>query len=285
VPLFLTKVLSLLIYPLVLGLLLAVTGGLLAYRWTRLGWAVVGMGVFIIWVSATPIISTWLRGTLEHRFPPRPVEEAPSADAIVPLGGAVGSPLPPRVYPDLSGASDRVWHAARLYHAEKAPVIIASGGTLPWKDQTYREASAMERLLTSWDVPADSILTETTSANTYQNAVHTAEVMDERGFDRVLLVTSALHMPRALATFRSAGVNAVPVATDYRVVEETTTLLSFLPDAGALKGTTAAIHEYVGYAVYRWRGWIAGSVGEEGPSSARHEFHRRHSRFAAAAFQ
>lgn len=283
--LFLTKVLSLLIYPLFLGLLIVVTGGLLAYRWNRVGWVLVGVGVLIVWVSSTPIVSTWLQGTLEHRFPPRPVEEAPSADAIVPLGGAVGSPLPPRVYPDLSEASDRVWHAARLYHAGKAPVIIASGGTLPWKDQTYREASAMEMLLKSWDVPPDSILTETTSANTYQNAVHTAEIMDERGFDRVLLVTSALHMSRALATFRSAGVNAVPAATDYRVVDDRTTLFSLLPEAGALKGTTAAIHEYVGYAVYWWRGWIEGSAGEEAPISTRHESHRRNSRVAAAVFQ
>jgi uncharacterized SAM-binding protein YcdF (DUF218 family) len=150
-----------------------------------------------------------------------------------------------------------VWHAARLYEAGKAPLIVASGGTLPWKDQEFREAPVMQRLLVSWGVPADSILLESTSANTYQNATNTAEVVAERGIDRVLLVTSALHMRRALATFRSVGIEAVPAATDYRVVEGRTTLLDLLPSAGALDGSTAAIREYVGYIVYDWRGWIA----------------------------
>jgi uncharacterized SAM-binding protein YcdF (DUF218 family) len=259
VSLFLSKVFSLLLHPLFLGLLLAVAGSILAYGWTRYGWVVVGLGILVVWIPAIPVVSTGLQWTLERQFPPRAVEDVPSADAIVPLGGAVGAPLPPRVYPDLNGASDRVWHAARLYHAGKAPRIIASGGTLPWKDQAYREASAMEVLLRSWDVPADSILTESTSANTYQNAVNTAEILRDRGYDRVLLVTSALHMRRALDTFRSAGVNAVPAATDHQVLDEPFTLFSFVPNAGALQGSTAVIHEYVGYAVYWWRGWITES--------------------------
>jgi uncharacterized SAM-binding protein YcdF (DUF218 family) len=259
VSLFLSKVFSLLLHPLFLGLLLTVAGSILAYGWTRYGWVVVGLGILVVWIPAIPVVSAGLQWTLERPFPPRAVEEVPSADAIVSLGGAVGAPLPPRVYPDLNGASDRVWHAARLYHAGKAPRIIASGGTLPWKDQAYREASTMEVLLRSWDVPADSILTESTSATTYQNAVNTAGILEDHGFDRVLLVTSALHMRRALATFRSAGVNAIPAATDHQVLDEPLTMFSFVPSAEALQGSTAVIHEYVGYAVYWWRGWITES--------------------------
>lgn len=231
-------------------------GSVGVYWWKRYGVGVMALGILVVWIPATPLVSTWLRGTLEARFPPRSVDQAPAADAIVTLGGALGAPRPPRVYPDLNGASDRVWHAARLYHADKAPYIIASGGTLPWKDQTFREAPSMKTLLTSWGVPADSVLTESTSANTYQNAKNTAAILEERGFDRVLLVTSALHMRRALATFRSAGVSARPAATDYGAVHGSTTMLSFLPKAGALQGSTAAIREYVGYLVYDWRGWI-----------------------------
>ena len=114
----------------------------------------------------------------------------------------------------------------------------------------------MRTLLTDWGVPSDSILSEANSANTYQNATNTAALMKKHGFDRVLLVTSALHMRRALATFRSTGVTAIPVATDYQVVETTRTLLDFAPSAEALNGSTAAVHEYVGHLVYVWRGWI-----------------------------
>jgi uncharacterized SAM-binding protein YcdF (DUF218 family) len=258
VSLFLSKVLSLFIHPLSLGLLLLAAGGVATCWWRRVGLGVLAAGLLVVWVPSMPVFSDWLQGTLESRYPPARVEAAPSADAIVTLGGAVGLSRPPRVYPDLNGASDRVWHAARLYEAGKAPLIIASGGTLPWKDQAFREAPVMQQLLVSWGVPADSVLLESTSANTYQNATNTAEVVKGRGIDRVLLVTSALHMRRALATFRAAGVEAVPAATDYRVVEGQTTVLDLFPSAGALDGSTAAIREYVGYIVYDWRGWIAG---------------------------
>jgi uncharacterized SAM-binding protein YcdF (DUF218 family) len=255
--LFLSKLLSLFIHPLSLGLLVAGGGTALWFWRPRWGAPAVVGGLLIIWVPATPVFADWLQGTLERQFPPAPVTAAPEADAIVVLGGSIGAPKPPRVYPDLSGASDRVWHAARLYEAGKAPRIIASGGTLPWEDQRFREASAMQALLESWGVPPDSVLLESESANTYQNATHTAEVAREHGIDRVLLVTSALHMRRALATFRGTDLAVVPVATDYRVVRGGTTLLDVLPSANALAGSTAAIREYVGYLVYDWRGWVA----------------------------
>jgi len=263
VSLFLSKVLSLFIHPLSLGLLLVVAGGVASYWWQRLGLGVVGIGVLVLWIPATPVFADWVRGTLESRYPPDSVEAAPTADAIIVLGGAVGAPRPPRVYPDLHGASDRVWHAARLYRAGKAPLVVASGGTLPWKDQRFREATDMMRLLTGWGVPPDSILLESSSASTYDNARFTAELALKRNIERVLLVTSAIHMRRALATFRQAGVDVVPTATDYRVVEENRTLLAVLPDSKALSESTAAIREYVGYVVYDWRGWIADGRGKE----------------------
>ena len=252
---FATKVLSLLIHPLVLGMLL-VGGGSLLWGWHRSGAVVLVGGILVLWIPATPVTSDWLQGTLESRYPPRPVAATPSAGAIVVLGGSVGAPRPPRVHPDLQDASDRVWHAARLYHAGKAPLIIASGGALPWRDRQYSEASVIQTLLESWGVPPDSVLLESGSANTYQNATNTATLIGKKGIDRVLLVTSALHMRRALATFREAGIRARPAATDYQVIDTRRTALDIVPSAEALAGSTAAIREYVGYLVYAWRGWI-----------------------------
>ncbi len=66
------------------------------------------------------------------RYSPVAVAETPTADAIVALGGAVEGPAPPRIALDLSDAADRVLHAARLYRAGKAPVVVISGGAIPW---------------------------------------------------------------------------------------------------------------------------------------------------------
>jgi uncharacterized SAM-binding protein YcdF (DUF218 family) len=65
-------------------------------------------------------------------------------------------------------------------------------------------------------------------------------------------------MPRALATFQSAGIDATPAATDFRVAhQDRRTAIDFLPDAEALLHTTDAIKEYIGYAYYWWKGWVA----------------------------
>ena len=85
----------------------------------------------------------------------------------------------------------------------------------------------------------------------------TKPVLAEHGLQRVLLVTSALHMPRALATFKSAGIDAVPATTDFTVTDKDhRTVIDFLHDAEALSRTTAAFKEYVGYAYYWWGGWV-----------------------------
>ncbi|MEF8864243.1 MAG: YdcF family protein [Salinibacter sp.] len=254
--LFIRKLLSLLVHPLSLGLLLVGVGGLVALGWRRIGLSLVLGGAVVLWGFSTPLVSDRLRGSLEARHPPTPIDSLSSAEAIVVLGGGISSPRPPRIHPDLNDAADRVWHAARLYRAGKAPLVIASGGDQPWQNPRVQEASAMEVLLRDWGVPQDSILREPRSANTYQNATRTARLMDRRGLNCVLLVTSALHMRRALAVFRSEGIEAVPAATDFQVDNRNRTLLDVLPDAGALAGSTAAVREYVGYLVYAWRGWI-----------------------------
>jgi uncharacterized SAM-binding protein YcdF (DUF218 family) len=216
------------------------------------------VAVIVLWGASMPFFADYLGLTLEGQYPPVAVEETPTAAVIVVLGGAVAGAAPPRITVDLSDAADRVLHAARLYRAGKAPVVLISGGAIPWLGSDIPEAGSIQTLLEEWGVPGASIIAEAASRNTYENAVLTKPVLAEHGLQRVLLVTSALHMPRALATFKSAGIDAVPATTDFTVTyKDHRTVIDFLPDAEALSRTTAAFKEYVGYAYYWWRGWIA----------------------------
>lgn len=231
--------------------------GLLVLWRKKVAVALLFVSMGILWTSSMPAFSSYLIASLERRCLPIPVTESPSADAIIVLGGCVGAADYPRVEVDLTGAADRVLHAARLYRAGKSPMVIATGGAIKWLGSKTPEAHSISRLLQEWGVPAKSIIIELGSLNTYQNAVNTKRLLDRQGLENILLVTSAMHMPRALATFRMAGINAIPSPTDYGVTDrEESTILDFLPDAGALAGTTQAIKEYLGLAVYRWRGWI-----------------------------
>jgi uncharacterized SAM-binding protein YcdF (DUF218 family) len=254
--LYLDKVLSQLAYPLGLSIVLALLAlVLLVAGRRRLGLFALSVGILWLGFWSIPIVSDGLRLSLEGRFPHEPVGALPEADAVVVLGGGIRGGPPDWPDPDLGRASDRVWHAARIYHAGKAPRVIVSGGSMPWAGDRRSEADAMLRFLADLGVPPAAILLEGRSRNTRENALYTGEILGAEGFDRVLLVTSALHMPRALATFRAVGIDAVPAATDFEVMPEPAHLIRWLPDAEALSDSTRALKEYVGWWVYRWRGW------------------------------
>lgn len=255
-PLFVVKIIDFVVEPLGFGLLLVILGLGVSTRYQRVGQGLVGSGVFVLWITATPWMGTALIDSLENEFPPRPIDEVPPAEAIVVLGGGIGPTIAPRLYPDLNDAGDRLWHGARLYRADKAPRVIVSGGRVPGRPT--RAAPAMKTVLTDWQVPADSVIVEAQSSSTHGNARYTATICRRRGIDRVLLVTSAAHMWRAAATFRSAApsLTVTPAPTDYRAVREPFTPMSVLPDADGLSLSTAAAHEYVGFLYYKMQGWI-----------------------------
>src|SRR5690606_3989740 len=110
-------------------------------------------------------------------------------------------------------SADRVWHAARLYHAGKAQRLLLSGGTVRTGDGS--EAEAMRRLLLDLGVPDEALGLEDASVNTSSNAARTAELLRAAGIDHILLVTSALHMPRARAAFERTGLTVFPAPTDF----------------------------------------------------------------------
>lgn len=237
---------------LTLGMGFILLSGLLIWgQYRRPGVLCLAVGFAVLWVFSTRGMADYLCASLERAYLPAPIEAIPQADAIIVLGGVIGPALPPRRYADLNQASDRLFHATRLYKAGRAPIVIASGGGDP------PEAQDMFAFLTEWGVPRDAVLQETRSRNTYENAVFSKRIMKAHDIEKVLLVTSAMHMPRALAAFRSAQIDARPAPTDYRVVDGATDgVVRWLPDPAAMDAGHRAVREYLGIWAYRWRGWI-----------------------------
>ncbi len=122
----------------------------------------------------------------------------------------------------------------------------------------------MSELIETMGVPKTVILQDPISRNTHENAVNTKQIMDSQGIKRILLVTSAMHMPRSLMIFKKVGVEAIPAPTDFlssqqNIQEMSNTtegkILNALPEAERLRNTTRALKEYVGIFFYRLRGW------------------------------
>ena len=256
--LYLSKLIPFWLYPLGLAIQLlcfVALGSLVLARWkTGLVVLLVAAG---LWTTSTMRFAGWVAGTLERDYPEQLAESYANADAIVVLGGALNPAYPPRRYADLDQAVDRVQHALRLFRADRAPLIVIAGGLLPWAGAQRSEAQEIAELLVAWGVPRERLVLEGSSRNTRENAVLTAALLEERALKRVLLVTSASHMRRALAAFRLAGVDALPAATDLQRVDGgEPTLLDWMPDARALELTTRALKEHLGWAYYRWKGWV-----------------------------
>lgn len=223
----------------------------------------IALALTIIFATSNAWTSNWLAQSLEWQNIPQ--AELPTADAIAILGGGTRSPAYPRPDVDLTDAGDRVWYGANLYRAGKAPKIIVSGGRIDWKGSGSPESDDLTKLLIQMGVPQADIISEANSFNTHDNAVNIQKILTERGLRSILLVTSAMHMPRSLAIFHRLGINAIAAPTDYRISQleidqpnrqTESAILSFVPDEDYFSLTTQAIREYVGILVYKLRGWL-----------------------------
>lgn len=238
------------ISPLGASLFLGVLTLLLALgRRARLSvfFGVLAVGWLGVW--SLPVASDWLRGTLESQFPAVEMPDVPEVEAIVVLGGGVTPPSAGAVVPNLEAGADRVWFGSRLFHAGKAPLVVLSGGSDP-DFSAFSEAESMARVMVVLGVGRDALLLEDDSRNTSQNASFTAALLDARGIERIVLVTSALHMPRALARFEDVGLSVFPAATDHEVMARPG-WQAWLPSTRALDGSARAMKEWVGVWVGR----------------------------------
>jgi uncharacterized SAM-binding protein YcdF (DUF218 family) len=208
------------------------------------------MALVWLWLWSMPVTSHWLASQIEGQFSQVPMASVPHAQAIVVLGGTVSPPSGRSTEINL-GRAGRVWYAARLFHAGKAPLVLLSGGG-DLERQAFSEARAMAIFMHDLGVPAQALVLEETSRNTRENAAFSAALLKARGIDNILLVTSALHMPRALALFKAQGLEVTPAPTDFEAGQEPPSgLLAWLPDAGALNGSALAMKELVGLWVGR----------------------------------
>ena len=143
---------------------------------------------------------------------------------------------------------------------------------MPWNRDLPSEADQMAELLEIMGVPASAVLEEAGSHNTRENAAFVRPMLAARHLRRILLVTSAVSMPRALAVFQHENIDAIAAPADFVTPGLSAELsasrgrhradwlekivLLVIPDSESLNQVGRALHEYVGLLVYRVYGWI-----------------------------
>jgi uncharacterized SAM-binding protein YcdF (DUF218 family) len=256
--LFLSKLLPPLVLPPGGNLVLFALAWFLRKRWPRLAGALFLASALTLYALSTQAGSGALLAPLENWYADVTVESAPEAEAIVVLGGGVRAAAGQHKEPELAEAGDRIRKGAALYKAGKAPVILVSGGNIDFLYGAGEpEAVSVGRIFASLGVPAAAFVAESKSRNTHENAQFTWSLLNPRGVRRILLVTSAAHMPRAVALFRRAGFAVIPVPCNHITGwGEPSLLFRLVPEPQPLADSRNALREYVGLAVYWLRGWL-----------------------------
>lgn len=260
--LFFSKILPLFIYPIGLSCLLLILA-LVFLGQKRQRWAMgaIALALAVLLLSSNGAVSGALAKSLERQYVPE--QPFPTVDAIVVLGGSTYSAIKPRSTVEVNEAGDRLFYAAQLYKMGRAPIVILSGGRIEWSQTNYpSEAEDMALLMNAMGVPPSAMILESRSLNTHENVVNVRAILQQQNFKRVLVVTSALHMPRAMAIFRKQNIEAIAAPTDFLTDEGEVPSLSLadglltnLPSVDHLYLTTRCLKEYIGSVIYAIKGW------------------------------
>jgi len=243
--------------PVVLLLVVAVV----LRRHTRLARLSMGSALMILLVSG----NGWVVGVMVRSLESAtsPLDQSVTGDAIVILSGGILPQVYPRIMVEVGDAGDRVLYGAELFRQGRAPRVFVTGDVATGGLASRPQADDMSDLLQRIGVPRSAIIAERRAENTHEHAVNLCPLFSQNGIQRVLLVTSALHMRRSLGVFRRScpAVQYVPAPTDFRFVHGNPQpwyrhVTRFIPTPAGLLDFSDSTHEYVGIVYYRLRGWL-----------------------------
>lgn len=214
--------------------------------------------LFFFWVCSTPLVSDFLTRALENGAERMETAAMPTVDAIVVLSeGRVVAPGASAISEWSDG--DRFWGGVTLYQAGKAPLLVFTGGWTPGQPNAKPEGEVLIGYAMALGVPSKSLLTTGFVVNTAEEAQAVTkllgrQVIDGKGLkqaNKVLLVTSAYHMPRAQRMFERAGLTVIAYPVDFQVqTSRNLSVMDFVPSASAFQKTEMAWRETIGRAYY-----------------------------------
>jgi uncharacterized SAM-binding protein YcdF (DUF218 family) len=245
VPTWLHKALPIPFLPIGLCLTLGLLALLLKKRWLGL------LAVAILYVASLPPTAALLLSTVENDYPAIEVKDCPKADAIVVLCGMVhdtgGSAT------EWTGAVDRFERAVELAAADRAPFLVFTRG-VNWTDpHNEAEGDVLAREAVKHGIAAKRIVLATAPIEETSGEMRSIrQAVEKHGWKRIILVTSAFHMPRAMWLAEHEHLNVIPFPADFRAEwRSLKSMNSALPQATYLESTELALREWIGISYYR----------------------------------
>ena len=232
--------------------LVIVIGLVLWRRRPRAGRIVAGTGLALLAFLSTTGGARLLVAPLEAMTAPLTAPERAGAQAIVVLAAGRVRRAPEygdRDIPDYIALA-RLRYGAHLQRATGLPILV-SGGSGDAGDRGYAEADGMAAALREdFGVPVKWL--EGRSRDTAENAAFSAAILRADGVKRILLVTDAMHMPRARAVFERAGLEVVSAPTMF-FGRQPLSIHAWVPGAEGMRRSWYATYEWIGLVWYRVR--------------------------------
>jgi uncharacterized SAM-binding protein YcdF (DUF218 family) len=242
---YLHKILPYLIYPSTIILAFLIVGVLFKKRF----FLILATTLFVI--TTNPIAANQILSYLEAGQLKKSVIDMQDTDAIVVLSGMLTEIETRQGVAFEWGDPDRFFGGIELVHSNKANMLIFTGGKLPWQKSNETEGDVLAQYAKKFGIHADVIQITKEVQNTEDEAKAVKELLSSQNLNKIILVTSAFHMPRAKDLFVKQGLEVQTYPVDFKVGASNITFVDFLPSAFAMKDFEFAIRELLGRAYYQ----------------------------------
>jgi len=231
-------------------LLLMLVGAVARQRFYRTGQSLIYLAVSLLLLFSLPIVSRNMVQWYEH-MPALDETRIEGAGAIVIVGGGRYRGAPEYGGDTISRfALERIRYGAYLQRKTKLPILVSGGNV--YSTETIAEGELMQQVLEK-DFLVVPRWVENQSRTTYENAVFSQTMLSRENIKHIILVTHALHMPRAREAFAQAGFSVTPAPMGYHTTPPDPWLVSLIPQADSLELVSSLFNEWIGQLWYRLR--------------------------------
>jgi uncharacterized SAM-binding protein YcdF (DUF218 family) len=214
-------------------------------------WSLVFFASFILFIVSTPVISIQLIKAIESGNQQVLPQKSDDRQAVVVLSGYLSIIDTPQGKQFQWGSADRFFKGIELAIRNSSNFLIFTNEQLPWNTDTPNIGMFLIKQSEMLGITKNRILITTPVQNTRDEALAVAKLGKEKGFNRVILVTSAFHMQRAKLLFEAEGLIVSSYPTDYRADARRLNFLDFIPSANGLANSEFFIRELLGRLYYR----------------------------------
>ncbi|MDB4226835.1 YdcF family protein [Candidatus Pelagibacter sp.] len=243
---YLHKVIALIASPLFLIIFLIFLGIIFKSKKISL------LGFIVLIFCSLPIISSKLISYLEKDYILQNISNIDKADAIVVLSGMLKTiKFNSKLEYEFNEKVDRILSGIDLFKNDKAPLLILTRGKFPWL-VGVPEGEYLKNFAMKFGIPEESIFLTDSVQNTHQEAKSVKKLLNSNEA-KIILVTSAFHMPRAKKVFESYNIKVIPFAVDFINTHSKLTIIDFIPSASSFLVTSVFVREMIGRLYYSLR--------------------------------